>query len=247
MVRIFCKTILTLCCTILLVAAAQAKSLKEVYLRDGGIIECKKVWQANGKVMVLVNRDTLLDLSRSEVDMKKTFAKKHAKAVKKTRHREKAITEQVSAKTQPGPEPQAKPVVAPATQHKPEAPPKPAAKKVAAVTKPAAPVAKPAPVTPAAKPAPAAPKQPVAPAKAKTPTAAKQAVQQAATSAKKEGSGAAVTPPGAPRANLPLAKPATPPEAEKSLLSGNMTTIGLVALLVLLVIGLVVYKKKSQG
>lgn len=239
MVRIFFKTILTLCCTILLVAAAQAKSLKEVYLKDGGIIECKKVWQANGKVMVLVNRDTLLDLSRSEVDLKKTFAKKHAKTVKKTRHREKAATGRAAAKPQPVPHLQAKPVVAPEPQHKPEAPPKPAAKKVAAVTKPAA---------PAAKPAPAATKQPAAPAKAKTLPTAKQAVQQAATSAKKQGPGAAVTPPGAPRVNLPLAKPATPPEAQKkSLLSGNLTSIGLVALLVLLVIGLLVYKKKQQG
>ena len=252
MVRIFCRTILTLCCTILLVAAAQARTLKQVYLRDGGIVECQKVWQANGKVMVLVNRDTLLDLSRSEVDMKKTFAKKHAKAVKKMAHRKKATTEAAIAKPQAAPQPPAKTVAAPAAQHKAAAPVKPAAKTAQATTKAAAPAAKPLP--PAVK-QPAAPKQPPAakqtpaPPKAKTPqVAAKQAVQQAATSAKKEAPGAVVATPAGPRANLPLAaKPATATGPEKSLLSGNMATIGLVALLVLLVIGLLVYKKKQQG
>lgn len=246
MVRIFCKTILTLCCTILLVAAAQARTMKEVYLRDGGIIECKKVWQANGKVMVLVNRDTLLDLSRSEVDLKKTFAKKHAKAMKKARQRIESRSESATAKPLGVAQPPATPAVAPATEHKQ----KPAAKLAQAVAKPAVPAVKavtPAAKQPAAPKQPSAAKQPTAPPKNKTPQAAKQAVQQAATSAKKQGAGAVATTTEGPRANLPLAKPASPPEPQKSLLSGNMATIGLIALLVLLVIGLLVYKKKQQG
>ena len=50
-----------------------AKQLKAVYLKDGGVIECQKFWKENGKVMVLVNRDVLVDLSQDEVDMKRTF------------------------------------------------------------------------------------------------------------------------------------------------------------------------------
>ncbi|HEX9023418.1 MAG TPA: hypothetical protein VF799_06235, partial [Geobacteraceae bacterium] len=62
--RILSSIIVTLCCTILLAGTSQAKTPKEVYLKDGGIIECRNVWQSGGKVMVLVNRDTLLDFSK---------------------------------------------------------------------------------------------------------------------------------------------------------------------------------------
>ncbi|HEX2768893.1 MAG TPA: hypothetical protein VHN12_06380, partial [Geobacteraceae bacterium] len=98
--RNFGRIIIMLGCTILLAAAAQAKTLKEVYLKTGGIIECRKFWQSDGKVMVLVNRDTLVDLARDEVDLKKTFAKKPAKAVKKAKAKKKKAPEAVAATPQ---------------------------------------------------------------------------------------------------------------------------------------------------
>jgi len=266
--RIFGRIIMTLCCTILLASSVQAKTLKEVYLRDGGIIECQNVWQANGKVMVLVNRDTLLDLSRSDVDLKKTFGKKPAKTVRKTKIARKVASKPAAAMPQAVHEPSAKEVVPQAAEQKPATPPKPA-------VKPASPAAKAAPPAPkqpvsagtktapqaakqttaeAVKPPPPATKQqpapavkPAAPATAKSPQADKTAVQQSATSAKKPLPGAETATPGQPRANLALAKPATPPAAEKSLLSGNMTNIALAGLLVLLVGLYVVYKKKQKG
>jgi len=264
--RIFCRIVMTLCCTILLAASVQAKTLKEVYLKDGGIIKCQNVWQANGKVKVLVNHELLVDLSRSEVDLKKTFGKKPAKSVKKMKARKKGTYKQAAIQPEAIPQPPAKPAVAPVAEQKPETRLKP-------VAKPAAPAAKtvnPTPKQPASKeikPSPPAAKQqpavpvnaappaqkqqaapaakPAVPAASNAKQAAKPDVQQTATSAKKPVPGAAATKPEAPRSNLPLAKPATPPEAQDSFLSGNMKTFALVGLLVLLVIGYVVYKKKQ--
>jgi hypothetical protein len=62
-------------------SAGYGKQLKAVYLKDGGIIDCRSFWKEDGKVMVLVNRDVLVDLPRNEVDMKRTFkARKRALA-----------------------------------------------------------------------------------------------------------------------------------------------------------------------
>ena len=46
---------------------------KQVHLKDGGIIECESVWRRGGIVTVKINRDTVIDLERSEVDLKRTF------------------------------------------------------------------------------------------------------------------------------------------------------------------------------
>jgi hypothetical protein len=248
--RIFCRIMMTLCCTILLAAAVQARTLKEVYLRDGGIINCQKVWQENGKVMVLVNRDTLLDLSKSEVDLKKTFARKPAQAVKKTKSSKKAASKPAAAVQQGVPEPLAEEAVAPAAKQKPATPaekqpvtagvkatPQAAKQKSAESVKPQPPAAKQPPATAVKAPAPSA---------VKSPQAEKPAVQQSATSAKNPVPGAAATP-VQPRPNLPLAKPATPTAPEKPLLTGNMTNIALAGLLVLLVVCYVVYKKKQKS
>jgi len=271
--RIFCRIVMTLCCTILLAASVQAKTLKEVYLKDGGIIKCQNVWQANGKVKVLVNHELLVDLSRSEVDLEKTFGKKPAKSAKKMKAGKKGAFKPAAIEPETIPQPPAKPVVPPAAEQKPETRLKPEAKPAPPIAKPVAPAVKNAtptpkqpaskeikPSSPAAKhppaepvkPAPPAPKQqaesaskPAAPAAANAPPAAKPAVQHPTTSAKKPTTGAAATKPEAPRSNLPLAKPATPPEEKKSFLSGNMKNFALAGLLLLLVIGYVVYKKKQ--
>ena len=154
--RIFGSLIVLLCSIILLAATAQAKTAKEVYLKDGGIIECQKVWQANGKVMVLVNRDTLVDFSSDEVDLRKTFAKKPVKGVKKGKVRKKAATKPGAAAVQPP----ASPLPVAATAQKSGT--APAAKPSPQNLKPASP-GSPQTATPAAKPAPSAAK-PASPA-----------------------------------------------------------------------------------
>ena len=50
-----------------------------VYLADGGVIEAKKAWHSKGMVYVLVNRDTFLEFSPREINLKKTFPTKPRK------------------------------------------------------------------------------------------------------------------------------------------------------------------------
>jgi hypothetical protein len=59
----------------MMVWTASASAAK-VYLKDGGVIEARKVWRAKGKVMVLVNRQSIAEFSDSEVNLKKTFVRK---------------------------------------------------------------------------------------------------------------------------------------------------------------------------
>jgi LPXTG-motif cell wall-anchored protein len=242
--KVFGRIIMMLCFTVLLGTAAQAKALKEVYLRDGGIIECQKLWQANGKVMVLVNRDTLVELARDEVDLKKTFGKKAVKG-KKAKVKKKQMVA-TSGKSEAAAQRPAKPGAVPEAVKGAE----PSAKPAAPVAKPA-PLAQPQPapaaappvlgVKPAAQPAPAA--KPAAPAAQQL--AAKPApVQGTATSAKKAASVVAETP---PRTTLPLAKPTPPPPPPKAtFVASNMVNIVLGAVLVLLVAGYVFYKKRQK-
>jgi hypothetical protein len=58
------------------VCSTAAFAATPVYLKDGSVIQAKKVWRADGKVQVLVNRDTLAEFNSAEVDLKKTFVKK---------------------------------------------------------------------------------------------------------------------------------------------------------------------------
>lgn len=53
---------------------------RSVYLADGGMIQAQKVWQEEGRIYVLLNRDSLISFSPEEIDLKKTFAKKKSKA-----------------------------------------------------------------------------------------------------------------------------------------------------------------------
>lgn len=48
----------------------------KVYLKEGGVIQAKRVWRADGKVYVLATRHTLTSFERSEVDLKRTFVKR---------------------------------------------------------------------------------------------------------------------------------------------------------------------------
>lgn len=73
MERFLGRIVLALCFCMFLAATGHGKQLRMVFLKDGGVIDCQKFWKENGKVMVLVNRDVLVDLSQDEVDMKRTF------------------------------------------------------------------------------------------------------------------------------------------------------------------------------
>jgi hypothetical protein len=214
--RIFGGIIVLLCCTILLAAAVQAKTPKEVYLKDGGIIECQKVWRANGKVMGLVNRDTLVDLSRDEVDLQKTFAEKPVKGVKKGTVRKKIASKPGAVMPLAVPQPPAKP------------------NKVAATAQDTgtAPIAKPAPPASPRIAAPAA-KQAL-PAVAQ-PSPIKPAVQGAATSAQKP------TPAAAPsaRTSLPIAKQSAFPVKEPPTISRNMVVSYMIYFLLLMILMIV--------
>ena len=70
---------------------------RSVYLADGGIIAAQKVWQEDGRVYVLLNRDSLITFSPQEINLQKTFAKK--KQVAKT----KAVAKSVEVPAAPTP------------------------------------------------------------------------------------------------------------------------------------------------
>jgi hypothetical protein len=46
---------------------------KQVYLKDGGIIECESFWRQGDKVIVKINRDTVVDFQKNEIDARRTF------------------------------------------------------------------------------------------------------------------------------------------------------------------------------
>lgn len=86
----FARLVMAVFFSVLFAASAESAQLKAVYLKDGGIIDCEAFWKTDGKVMVRVNRDVLLDLQKDEVDLTRTFAgKPPLKAKKKMKVRRK--------------------------------------------------------------------------------------------------------------------------------------------------------------
>lgn len=140
---------------------------KQVYLTDGGIVECKSFRQQGNLVVVNINRDTVIELDRTEVDLRRTFPRSGQKLQQRRSH--KAVTVV------------AQPVTAQAAK---AAAARPAPLKPPVATAP--PVAKPAPISTAAAkpvtaPAPAVSAKPVSsPAPLPKPTA-KEPVKPAAT------------------------------------------------------------------
>lgn len=57
-------------------SATPSLAARTVYLKEGGTISAKSAWRTKGTVHVLVNRDTLTEFSASEIDLKRTFARK---------------------------------------------------------------------------------------------------------------------------------------------------------------------------
>ena len=69
---------------VLCTLATSAQASRNVYLKDGGMIQAKAVWRSHGMVHVLVNRDTLTKFAPNELDMKRTFPKQHRVIRKKS-------------------------------------------------------------------------------------------------------------------------------------------------------------------
>jgi hypothetical protein len=72
---------------------------RAVYLADGGIIQAQKVWKEEGRIYVLLNRDSLITFSPEEINLKKTFAKKWKNAPLKSGY--KSVTKAVTASAAP--------------------------------------------------------------------------------------------------------------------------------------------------
>jgi len=106
---------------------------KQVYLKDGGIIECQSFWRHGDKVIVKINRDTMVDFQRNEIDARRTFhetgKKSHHVRQAKTAgavmpHR--AVAPAVAAAVAPAPVPVEPKVPAAAPAVNPLPPPAPA-------------------------------------------------------------------------------------------------------------------------
>lgn len=70
---------------------------KQVYLKDGGIIEAQSAWRQGNKVYVKVNRDIVADFNPDEIDLRRTFPKTRS-ASRHAKHTAGAHTEQVETK-----------------------------------------------------------------------------------------------------------------------------------------------------
>lgn len=118
---------------------------KQVYLKDGGIIDSQSAWRQGNKVFVKVNRDIVADFNLNEIDLHRTFPKKRSSS---GHTRRKVIADKTDTAAVQAPLPVAPPPAATTA-----APPKPAVPPVA--TAAAAPAAK-VPAQPVAPPAVAA-------------------------------------------------------------------------------------------
>ena len=71
-----------LCAALMAAVLATPAFAAKLYLKDGGIIQAKRVWREGGKVYVLATRHTLTSFEKSEVDLKRTFPQKRRVAKK---------------------------------------------------------------------------------------------------------------------------------------------------------------------
>jgi len=109
---------------------------KQVYLRDGGIIECESFWRRGNLVMVKINRDTMVEFGLNEIEVRRTFPKTENKKHQFSRKHSAGAVLPSSTATSAG-EAVAIPV--------PAAPPKSGIKPVTHPAPAAAPAAKPVP------------------------------------------------------------------------------------------------------
>ena len=125
---------------------------KQVYLKDGSIVECESVWRRGDLIVVKINRDTLVEFERREIDLRRTSLPGGQKPHRKVRKRTGALSMPGVAKTAaaavPGPE-QAKAPMAAATQQTKQDPPPQARPAVKPVSPPPTEVAPQTPAPPA--------------------------------------------------------------------------------------------------
>ncbi len=71
-----------LCAVLMAATLATPAFAAKVYLKEGGVIQAKRVWRADGRVYVLATRHTMTSFEPREVDLKRTFAKRRRTARK---------------------------------------------------------------------------------------------------------------------------------------------------------------------
>jgi len=71
-----------LCAALMTAVLATPAFAAKVYLKDGGVIQAKRVWREGGKVHVLATRHTLTAFEKSEIDLKRTFPQRRRAAKK---------------------------------------------------------------------------------------------------------------------------------------------------------------------
>lgn len=58
---------------VLVVCWVATASAARVYLKDGSWINAQKVWREKGKVVVLINKESITTFTNAEVNLRKTF------------------------------------------------------------------------------------------------------------------------------------------------------------------------------
>ena len=99
----------TLAVTLCIVPQLWAKTF---YLKNGEQIEYKRYWQKDGRINVLITRDTLVDFAPEEVDMEKTLKAARTGVAKKMVTRKKHLKRHAAPKA-------VKPACPPAEAKKP--------------------------------------------------------------------------------------------------------------------------------
>ena len=113
---------------------------KQVYLKDGGIIDSQSVWRQGDKVFVKVNRDIIAEFNSSEIDLRRTFPKSAA-SKRQSPRKVTADPATEAAKSAAPASAVAKPESQPAVQPKPGAASPPAAPALPMVKTPLQPAA----------------------------------------------------------------------------------------------------------
>ena len=100
---------------------------KQVYLKDGSILDAQSAWRQGDKVFVKVNRDIVAEFAPSEIDLRRTFPKTGSPS----RHLRRKTTVTATAEAAETDKPAQAPAIATPA-------PKPAGKSASPVTPPAA-------------------------------------------------------------------------------------------------------------
>ena len=79
--------LLPLLVLLVLLSQVELASARSVYLKDGAILDCESFWRTGDKVVVMVNRDTMLTFTKQDVDQNKTFARRSHPSAKRRAHR----------------------------------------------------------------------------------------------------------------------------------------------------------------